>query len=284
VEAQSTIEAGKGILELFNRLYNPLRRQLEKKALFFSGKTRELQEDLFFPLFWDDISSDVGSAHPSYPYGIHPGNLVAAEEISRSLVSIYTRWKLKPFGKIRVPKQDNNMILVGGPASTLFTRIAMGYDIYDVTKEPKTNLRYVFNLNSKKQYICKMIVEGETLEEPEYPIIDRDKGKMYGSQCDDDSYLVEDFLLITVMPNILTERRKTIVNISGCHDIGTRAFVLVLRDREILEKIKEKRDSRTPTRSFQSLIRVSKIARKKKYFEPLKVTHIDTFPLYTTAY
>jgi len=277
------IEGGNGVLSLLDRLYGLLWRQLEKRAVFFSGKTRDLQEDLFFSQYWESISSDVGSAHTSYPNGIHPGNMVAAEEIARSLVSIFTRWNLKSFRKIRVPNQDNNLILIGGPVSTLLTRMAMGYDIHDLNKEPTTALKYIFNLNVRKQDICRMVVNGVELEEPTYPIIDRDTGKSYGPICDDDGYLVEDFLLINVIPNPFTEQRKVIVSISGCHDIGTRAFALVLRDRGILEEIKNRRDSST-TRSFQSLIHISKLAKKEKYFKPLKVRHIDTIPLETKGY
>ena len=226
------------------------------------------------------MSSDIGKEHPAYLDGVHPSNRIAAIEIARSIIS--QEGKVRSFENYMIPNRNSELILIGGPISTLTTREAMGYNKEDIEKEPQTDLRFIFYLNKKELEPVKMMVKGETLTEPNYYILDRDTSKKYIPRAPEE-WLVDDFLLINVMPNNLTKRKgKFIVNFAGCHGIGTEASALVLKNKQILEEIKKKRGKEG--RAFQSIIHITAVKQETNHFKPLKIEHVKTVPIETEIY
>jgi hypothetical protein len=289
-QSLSPIEAGKvsiGFIKwLYYQLYEPTAQLLERKSIYFRAETRKLQESLFPALFYD-ISSDVGTAHEKYSGKIHPDNRVATEEISNSLTAIFNRGReIKKFENYRVPDPERNLILIGSPKSTLLTREAMGYqkESEKLAQEPETGLRFVFNFDEKELSTCKRKIAGELHETPNYVIIDRDgKLRFRPPRTDDYDRLIEDYLLLTVMSNNLAQKHKNkdIINPSGVHGIGTRAFSLLLKNKAVLEKIDKEREQ---YRYYQSIIKITKVEQTEGYYLPKEIEHILTVPVETEIF
>lgn len=284
-QSMSLIEASERDIRIIRWIYNRIIPWLEKKGIYYSQETRKLQEKLF-PTLFNDLSSDVGRAHEKYPKRIHPDNRVAANEISKSLTTVFNRdRKIKNLVNYAEPDQNRNLILIGSPKSTLLTREAMGYqkESEKLGEAPKTDLRFVFNFNKKDLDTCKRRVAGELHEVPNYVIIDRDGVKKFPPpRTDDSDFLIEDYLLLNVMPNNLSKKRnKDIINPSGIHGIGTQAFSLLLKNRDVLKEIDK---GRRGSRYYQSIIRVSKVKQTEKYYYPKIIEHISTVHIETEIY
>jgi len=280
VEMSSAIESGKSGISIIKYIHAPVVRFLEKKSIYYSPELVKLQKRLFPALSWG-ISSDVGKAHEKYPHKIHPDNMVAAEEISKSLTTIFRRGrKIEKFYTYKKPDIESHLILIGSPKSTFLTRKAMGYqkESGKLMQEPETDLRFVFDFDEKDLDVCKRKVAGEIHEVANYAIKDRDGIKNFNPpRTDHRDHLTEDYLLLTVMPNNLSVKHtnRDIINPSGVHGVGTRSFSLLLKNKDILEKIDKDRGTH---RYYQSIIKITKVEHTEKYYNPAEIEHILTIP------
>jgi hypothetical protein len=148
-------------------------------------------------------------------------------------------------------------ICTGGPVSNAISRIAMQYERKerDPTKgflrttEPIIQLRYepVYDVEyvlSEAGYMVRFI-DDKAHRAPNWFIRDIRSGELLKpakhKKDDVDDVLATDFLLISILPNILDresyERGDKIQIFGGTHGVGTRAVELVCSDSSLIERI-----------------------------------------------
>lgn len=193
----------------------------------------------------------VAMQHPDHPRGApHPDDgyafvSVASEAASRAM----ERRNFAVTDSIPATL-DEGFVLIGSPESELLTSAAFGYtrrddglgmkftgDVLDLPyrwEEDQTNVAAT----------CTRYVPGRDLvTRPNWPIIDNTGTRIrtIAPVVRNDGMLASDFLLITRLPNFLSDiglqSGRSLISIGGTHGTGTRAIDVLLRDRTALRKI-----------------------------------------------
>lgn len=173
----------------------------------------------------------------------------------------------------------------------MHTRLSMGYpeDLSQYSLESSIDVPfpYIFNVDTSSLNYAELKVkvlakEGKYWEEPNWCIIDRKSKKSpFGMpEVDVKSKLLKtDFLILTVMPNNLSEKaeragKKHLVA-AGTHGIANRALGGVLKDPKVIKEINTQRRG---SEFFQTVIKVTKIKHKKSESLPVEWAHLITVP------
>jgi hypothetical protein len=134
---------------------------------------------------------------------------------------------------------------------------------------------YLFaNLDRSQQDVIRVCEDGQyyTIN---WSILDlRRSGakKIFAPTINRNKYLESDFLLVTVLPNILdkeSHQTNKIIIFGGTHGIGTRALSLLLRDQELLAHIGKVVAGFAHAPGWQVLLKVDAIERNAYEERPL---------------
>jgi hypothetical protein len=176
-------------------------------------------------------------------------------------------------------------ICTGGPVSNAISRIAMQYGRKerDPTKgllriiEPLINLRYepvydVEEVISEAGCIVRFI-DNQIHRAPNWFIRDTKSGELLKpAKRKKDDVLATDFLLISILPNILDresyERGDKIQIFGGTHGVGTRAVELVCSDNSLIDQINGLA-GKLP--HWQALLEVDEIEHSKGESRPVSL-------------
>jgi len=244
---------------------------------------KQLQNELF-TFLEKNVYCDMGFVHPylverKLP---HPDNEKALGEISHSIYNYFRGNREIIYAKnVGYVDLKENVCSLGSPVSSRLSRKGMGYPLEgNLGKEPSTKLPFIFNLNEKDLGEVTRMMKGKKWTVKNWAIINRDSGEEFEPRFNPDGYLKTDYLLITIIPNFLTEQgmrnNKVLGMIGGCHGPGTKAIGKVLEDVKLLEKMKKEKGDYD---YYQSLFKISKLKHTKTDCIPVKVDHVKTIPL-----
>jgi hypothetical protein len=217
------------------------------------------------------FSYRVAANHPLYTRGDpHPDDRAALATVAEDDVyDALTRKTLSLVPDVTVSLSDG-LVLIGSPEAEAVTRLAFGY-------EAKTNgpgMMYVgapidlpYRWEEDPERVAarsSRFVAGRGLvERPNWPIIDQRKAraKALFPVVRNDGLLATDLLLITRVPNFLSEiayqSGRAIISFAGTHGTATRAVEKALHDERLLVQIAEAIP--VGTEAFQILIEVGEI-------------------------
>ncbi len=151
-----------------------------------------------------------------------------------------------------------SIVLIGGPVWDRITRSVFGYKKNLIAPDAGGGSRYDcdglglhlpfrFDLDPNKitgvAARFTRSADGVTVErEPNWGIIGRDKSLYYPTLRHDD-FLATDYLLLTKIPNFLSDptqgTERFIVNYAGTHGVGVRAVNLALSQQPLVRRIIE---------------------------------------------
>lgn len=252
------------------------------------------------------------SLHPVYFTGKtvhHPDNLASLAAVLHD--------RVKPARVARSVEEHDQLemsigesiLLVGGPVWEGVTRLVFGYQP-DISAELGLacnglglELPYRWHVDAEKirgkaQRFVKTpqgyVAEGE----PNWGITGPNN-KIYFPTLDHEGFLVTDYLLLTKLPNFLSDPsmgdERIIVNFGGAHGIAQRAAELLLASRPVIRKVSEvlaidvERASTWPV-AYQALFRVGDITHSKSRGSRAKgivlvdAIRIDESPLWWYAW
>lgn len=165
---------------------------------------------------------------------------------------------------------SENIVCIGSPESEPLLRLVLGY-----RRRPGMAGTAYEGHAFRPAYLwcedptevdsdCLRAVRGAGIvARPNWPLLFHKDGNTQRliPQTDRQNFLIEDYLLITVLPNFLTRKGlsqgKRIISVAGIHGIGTAAIGRVLRSQKMLLNIGEGLPQTTPY--FQVLARAHKI-------------------------
>ena len=197
------------------------------------------------------------SVHPLYENGrIHPDNgdaltFVARDEIYRAaeLGELETREEV-------LISLNEDILLFGSPASEGLSRLLFGYrarpgrkDLLRTEVPVDLPFYWILNEDDLKGNDAGRYVKGRGGDpsfRPPWCIVRRRLGGVDVHRPKlrkRDRFIKEDFLLVTRMPNFLTDEwpdGRFVVSFGGAHGVATRAVNLLLSDDDVLVKIADR--------------------------------------------
>jgi hypothetical protein len=172
---------------------------------------------------------------------------------------------------------EDNLVLIGSPESEPLTRLLFGYEVLPNGR----GLRYrddtvplIYRWDEERRaaetLMCLHVrPHGVIAARPNWPLV-HDTGELHKIPVRlNNGYLAEDFLLITRIPNFITDTAwdsgAGIINISGLHSVGTRALGMVLDDGALVADIQARLDE-LPHRAtaFQAVIHITSILHDRQ--------------------
>lgn len=243
------------------------------------------------------------SVHPLYRERgtIHPDNEDSLVYVARPhLVRARELSQLTAHGDIQAAL-SNDMLLFGSPASEGLSRVVFGYSLYSrgefvPFEQPLFDMAYRWELDeaSVRGRPVRRYVRGR----PDAPLrppwairnlAGNGKSLIYKPEPYRDGplegFLKDDYLLITRVPNFLTDAYcdgSSIISFGGAHGTATRAVKLLLKSKRALQDIARTlppSEGRLPS-SYQILLRVHDIDHdKRRGSQPRAISFIDAVQL-----
>lgn len=199
--------------------------------------------------FKNDFKFTLGTSHYLYKGELHPADKAAA--ITLGNVSTPGLKSIETIGEQFQPNEFNgNYICIGSPTTNLLARYILQYKQDQShssllrTQEPVLDLEYeyVFDKNFMKKHGINghyMDCHGKLI--PNWSLRNNKTNDIIIPRIDDNKKLLTDYLLITVIPNLLTkqalESGKKIIIFAGTHAVGTNSLDLVFKNKKILNSI-----------------------------------------------
>lgn len=197
----------------------------------------------------NDFKFTLGTSHYLYKGQIHPADKAAA--ITLGNVSTPGLKSIETIGEQFQPNEFNgNYICIGSPTTNLLARYILQYkpDQSHIsllrTQEPVLDLEYeyVFDKNFMKEHgIIDHYMDCHGKLIPNWSLRNIKTNEIFIPKIDDNNKLLTDYLLITVIPNLLTEQAlesgKKIIIFAGAHAVGTNSLDLVFKNKKILKSI-----------------------------------------------
>lgn len=236
--SNGSVRAGKYIREKFNRYPkpNPLSKEFLRILDLDSGASKSFR---------------VSSVHPAaLPFTSSESDLDAlAALLDPKLAAVVAELGLLGKDDTVTIDLDDDIVLIGSPEAEPLTRLLFGYealpDAYGMTYRGDTLpliYRWEEEWESAKHANCfQRRANGSIAVRPNWPLVKMCPKKitLYPRLAGD--FLLEDFLIITKVPNFLTEeawqRGRAILSVAGLHSTGTRAAALALEDERLLEDL-----------------------------------------------
>lgn len=228
-----------------------------------SSANNTLESDLALRFFGEiplrrpsaDFRFSPGSSHlAARQLGlIHPDNAECISRLTNVLSPIFSDAQVvtTPFfdGSL-----DGAFVCAGGALSNSLTRIALQYvfvgddpaegvRISDTPFDLKYELVQDVSFARKEFGQATRSTAGGILTVPNWAIIDRKSGRAFTPRTDGTGLLLDDYLLVTRVPNITAKNigtHSSITIFSGCHGVGTRSAHLVFEPellRQTVSKI-----------------------------------------------
>jgi hypothetical protein len=159
-------------------------------------------------------------------------------------------------------------VCTGSPVSNMLSRLVMQYQrtqhrsAYGFVREhePVLDLRYEYILDPRYLQSAahkERVGRGRVLN---WSILDQTENNVFWPQVDKNTFLRTDYLLITVIPNIIEresfERGDKIIIFGGTHGPGTRAVDTLFRDESVLKHLLQKVGG---IKCWQALLEVDQI-------------------------
>lgn len=216
------------------------------------------------------------------PSAIHPDNRDAVRFAAGSDIARAKRLdKLTIDDDITVALQQN-IVLLGSPASEGLSRILFGYqsaaDNRLILHGRPIELPFVWQLDQEK--VCgakatRYVRDIGLITRPNWHIVGQNR-QQFIPEVDENGLLASDYLLITRIRNYLTpaacDMGRFIVSIGGAHGTATRAIGLLLRNRDCLTQVAQRIG--VDAHSFQLIFRVDQMVH-----DPAKGTYAKRITL-----
>lgn len=187
-----------------------------------------------------------------------------------------------------------NLVLIGSPESEPLTRLLLGYELrpdgrgthYRGDTVPLV-YRWHEELSSPLALCVHYRESGVHAVRPNWPLVwaIADKEGVEYPALSVEGDLLEDFLIVTVIPNFITargwQRGAKIVSIAGLHGVGTRAALTLVRDDDVATEL-QRLVQELPARrtGFQAVIKVTSIDHDALTgSQPLRVHVHEVVPL-----
>jgi hypothetical protein len=243
------------------------------------------------------------SVHPLYPERgtIHPDNEDSLVYVARPpLQRAHDLRQLTSEENVRV-ELESDMLLFGSPASEGLSRVIFGYSLAFrddrlPSEQQPFEMRYRWKLDGdllRGQPVRRYVRGRSDVSERPPWVIERLDGKgkvpFYKPAPYRDGplagFLEDDYLLVTKVPNFLTDAYtdgSCIISFGGAHGTATRAVRLLLNDRPALQDIARRlppSEGRLPS-SYQILLRVHGIDHDPhKGSRPRRIDCLDAVEL-----
>ena len=222
-------------------------------------KDPEYKTDLIFSLFGDLRSNSAftpGTAHYLFPRKMHPDDMIAGAVLEKvGSLGINNLKMVDNF--IDLEDLGGTIVALGSPMSNYLSRSILTYDY--VSDNPEDGMKrdkeksffelpfeYVMDSNRLRSSgaIAKRMLKGKTHTVPNWSIWSANNDMLHVPKVRDDCLLENDYLLITVLPNIFAKEayeagNRTII-IGGSHGVATKSIDLLFRDEDLLKILKDK--------------------------------------------
>lgn len=239
---------------------------------------RVSDRDLIIPAISDvlfgtqrDIRFLAGADHPKFN-SVHPDNLSTIAPLINRYFDGCHLISREDTQLIFSSSIDTSLGIVGGAPSSIPAQLILGYEPID-DKNPTLGLKlidnplfqfvYDFVYDARKLPKVRRFINGDIHEVPNWSLEDTrsDRTNRLLSPAYKDGNLISDYLLITVLPNILSlksyEEGKRIVLIMGTHGVGTLAALDVFANYDAVNLLA--RNSREYL-YWQALIKINNIS------------------------
>lgn len=247
----------------------------------------EIEVGLARKLFGDFRSNyrfTPGTAHYLYPGTMHPDDVKAAKTLGEFGLNGIDKVEIVP-DLFPLSTLTGNFFCLGSPNSNALARHALQYsyktrnfaDGFVRNPEPLIELPFEYALDAKgllkRGATFKRYVHDKLLVGPNWGVRNNQTGDLIVPATGPDGFLVEDYLLISVLPNFFSKdsfaRDEKIVVFGGVHGSGTKAISLLFRDRIALTEL-AKKVSVAPY--WQALIKVARVAlATDNFLEPVRI-------------
>lgn len=231
------------------------------------------------------------STHPLFPDegAFHPDNLAALNAVLRGHLRRNSNVEPEVLESI-----SDGLLLFGSPTSEGLSRLVFGYEPISGREDRLAKVGLVSHLpfswdldkdniaHSAQRWVSGL--ESPTMR-PNWAVIGPE-GKRLFPDLHHDDFLRTDLLLVTKLPNILTDASRGsehyIVSVGGAHGTGTRAVERLLSDKGVLRIIADelKIDPEVPgtwPEAYQVLLRVGDIKHNARHGSIAeKVDYIDS--------
>lgn len=177
------------------------------------------------------------------PRAAHPDDLQAAHLAEDALRPLSVAPVRPVPGLFDAQTLDGCLLVFGGGTSNVLARLmqeerkAETVQDYVRVQQPVLGLRYVPTCELSKETVQ---IAGQEFER-RYGLKDTETGKVLFPQTDQKNRLTRDYLLVTVIPNILSadsyRRGDKIVLLGGMHGMGTVASSLLWSNEPVLRQI-----------------------------------------------
>ncbi|MGW3992112.1 hypothetical protein ACWEF6_01365 [Amycolatopsis sp. NPDC004772] len=217
----------------------------------------------------------VSMHHPLYRRGDpHPDDALAFAAIANCDYSEARKSNTLELVDDVTASLSDGLVLIGSPESEAVTSLAFGYQ-----RMPAGGMHYIgrtidlpFRWEEDPALVrasCERIVPGRgRTARPNWPIVDQSgvRSTMRYPTVANNGLIFSDYLLITKVPNFLTEQafqsNRSIVSIAGTHGTGTRAIDRLLSDKGALAAIARQLGPRP--QAFQVLVEAGKIEHSSR--------------------
>lgn len=216
----------------------------------------------------------VSTSHPTSPNDVLPiADIEAlAAIVDRSLAdSVQTLGAFLDDDDVAADFEED-MLLIGSPESEPLTRLIFGYESLQVGLgvgylggTMPLVYRWEEEWERTDQALCLQARPGGAIAvRPNWPLMKTQPSPRSIYPRTSNGYLSQDFLIVTKIPNFLTEsawqRGRSIVSVGGLHSVGTRAVELMLNNSDIVFDLLRRVEALSPgTRWLQIVLAVDSI-------------------------
>lgn len=203
---------------------------------------------------------NIGSSHPNVP-GTHPDNFSVANTLANGFSNnhVVDPTPFRPHGTVAV---------IGSPVSNQIARDTFGPVLPSDSPPPNPwNLPIVYTQgDGSNSQMAKRWVDGNKYQTVRGGYYHRDDRHPTLVELAPDSRQANDYLIITVLPNyldpssVVTERGR-IWHIGGIHGPGTKAFIELFYNDELIGNLIERADRDD---YFQALYRIETVEHDDK--------------------
>lgn len=172
---------------------------------------------------------------------------------------------------------SDTIVSIGGPVSNPLTSELYYRPIE--AKRPSQQLYFYIDPNPQGRARIMRKFDGRIYKRPLRQIIDVEEDETYSPSIKKD-WLEEDFLLVTVKPNSLSEARepdRVHAMFAGLYGPSVMAIEMLMKNKSILRKMN---DGRHRCPYYQSLLKVVQIDHGKEFSEGNDIEHVATYPLW----
>ena len=246
---------------------------------------KELFDKIFGTLNYSQFHP--GDRHYNFPYEVHPDNMAACKRlIGTRLVDPSRRGVIITNG-INQLDLERHVCSIGSTTSNSCARHLMDYSSdapFKKLDEPQSEFPFEFVLDETQESVTRKLrfsfLDRREHTVPNWSIIETETERPFIPVVEGNCF-VDDYLLMTVMPNVYNEKSLkkthcTHVNFGGAHGPATESTAKSL-SLDILKAIEKERKGEE---YFQSLIHVKRVDHSWLGSKPGEVEHIKTVPLY----